>query len=96
MATITMTETSTFNSQAILDLDPWLKDFLPAIEARHGVFKQWKDTIIRSEKGYDEFSKGYLKFGFNIEKGGTIVYREWAPNAIEASLIGDFSEYYRC
>ena len=83
-----------FSSQKILDIDPWLKDVVPAIEARYSVFQQWKDTIGRTENGYDNFSKGYLKFGLNVGKDGTIVYREWAPNATEASLIGEFSTYY--
>ena len=30
-------------------------------------------------------------FGFNVDKQNNITYREWAPNAVEAYLIGDFS-----
>ncbi|KAF6157791.1 hypothetical protein GIB67_038259 [Kingdonia uniflora] len=37
-------------------------------------------------------SIGYLKFGFNREDN-EIVYREWAPAAQEAQLIGDFNEW---
>lgn len=37
-------------------------------------------------------TQGYEKFGFNINDNGDITYREWAPNAVEAHLIGDFSE----
>lgn len=29
-----------------------------------------------------------------MKDDGTIVYREWAPNAIQASLVGDFSEWH--
>jgi hypothetical protein len=35
--------------------------------------------------------QGYEKFGFNVSETGDITYREWAPNAIEAALVGDFS-----
>lgn len=35
--------------------------------------------------------QGFKKFGFVVHDNGDITYREWAPNAVEASLIGDFS-----
>jgi 1,4-alpha-glucan branching enzyme len=34
--------------------------------------------------------QGYRRFGFNRELGA-ITYREWAPAAVGASLIGDFN-----
>lgn len=81
-----------FDGQKVLSLDSWLEPFLPAIAHRHGRFQQWKDTIAQYEGGYDAFSKGYEKFGLNVNDKGEIVYREWAPNATEAALIGDFSK----
>lgn len=47
--------------------------------------------IEECEGSLDAFSRGYEQFGFTIEADG-IRYREWAPGAIEASLIGDFSK----
>jgi 1,4-alpha-glucan branching enzyme len=79
------------SEKAILDLDSWLEPFLPAIVRRHQSFTQWKNTIQEHEGGYDSFTKGYLKFGLNVKEDGSILYREWAPNAREAVLIGDFS-----
>ena len=84
--------TDTFNPKSVLELDPWLEPFLGAIDKRYQQFKQWKDTITSAEGGYDQFTKGYLKFGFNAAPDGSVTYREWAPNAKEAVLIGDFSE----
>ena len=77
--------------KVVLELDPWLEPFLPAIEHRYNLFAKWKNDIVETEGGYDAFSKGYLKFGLNVDDNGTITYREWAPNAVEAVLIGDFS-----
>lgn len=37
------------------------------------------------------FFQGYEIFGLNAQPNGDIKYREWAPNAVEASLVGDFS-----
>ena len=36
--------------------------------------------------------QGTEKFGFNVDKNNNITYREWAPNATQAFLIGDFSQ----
>ena len=77
---------------AILELDGYLKPNIPAIAERWALYAKWKATIDSTEGGYDAFSKGFEKFGINIAGDGTITYREWAPNAIEASLIGDFSK----
>jgi 1,4-alpha-glucan branching enzyme len=82
---------TSLNTKEILQLDPWLEPFIPAIESRYSVFQKWKQNIVQSEGGYDAFSKGYLKFGLNVDKDGNVTYREWAPNAKEAYLIGDFS-----
>ena len=83
--------TMSFNEKAILELDSWLEPFLPAIAHRYQSFVNWKNTIQEHEGGYDAFTKGFLKFGFNVNEDASITYREWAPNAVEAVLIGDFS-----
>jgi 1,4-alpha-glucan branching enzyme len=79
------------DEKTILELDSWLEPFLPAINRRHQAFVKWKNTIQEHEGGYDSFTKGFLKFGLNVNEDASIVYREWAPNATEAVLIGDFS-----
>ena len=77
--------------ETVLAVDPWLKDHVDHIVHRHDLFRKWKDTIDEKEGGYDAFTKGYLKMGLNVQPDNTVVYREWAPNATEAYLIGDFS-----
>ncbi|KAK5014058.1 alpha-1,4-glucan branching enzyme, partial [Cryomyces antarcticus] len=39
--------------------------------------------------------QGKELFGFNVKDNGDIVYREWAPNALRAYLIGDFNGWNR-
>ncbi len=53
--------------------------------------KKVLNLINLSDNCLEEFSRGYEKFGFNLDSEG-IIYREWAPGAIEAYLIGDFSK----
>ncbi|KZW04008.1 glycoside hydrolase [Exidia glandulosa HHB12029] len=86
---------SKLDTKPITDGDPWLEPNLPAIVARYDQFAKWKGDILASEGGYDAFSKGYTKFGLNVAQDGTIVYREWAPNAQTANLIGDFNGWDR-
>ena len=83
--------TYTFNPKSVLEVDSWLEPFLGAIDQRHQIFKRWKETIANTEGGYDKFTKGYLRFGLNAQPDNSVVYREWAPNAISAALTGDFS-----
>ena len=36
--------------------------------------------------------QGYERYGF-VRQGSSTVYREWAPRAIGAQLIGDFNNW---
>lgn len=74
-----------------MGIDGWLEPNLPAIENRQNYFDTVKHNILSKEGSYDAFTRGYEKFGLNVKEDGTVVYHEWAPNAVEASLIGDFS-----
>ena len=35
--------------------------------------------------------QGAATYGFNVDDQNNITYREWAPNAKQAFLVGDFS-----
>ncbi|KAG0029404.1 alpha-1,4-glucan branching enzyme [Podila clonocystis] len=75
----------------VVGLDPWLEPYKGGLIHRYSQFKSWKHKIAL-EGGYEKFSRGYEKFGFQISKTG-ITYREWAPNAISAFLFGDFNNW---
>lgn len=67
---------------------------LTSMTFRFSAFRVWQE-LISEQGGYEKFTRGYEKFGFQISTEG-ITYREWAPNAKEAFLFGDFSksEYF--
>ncbi|KAL3437536.1 1,4-alpha-glucan-branching enzyme [Aspergillus tetrazonus] len=88
-----MTSTAPSDGTGIIDLDPWLEPFREAIKRRFDYVESWIKTVDEVEGGLDKFSKGYEKFGFNVSETGDITYREWAPNAIEAALVGDFNNW---
>ena len=83
--------TQPLDRQTILDIDGYLEPNVPAIIQRHNAFRKWKETIEKHEGGYENFSKGYLKFGINLGPKNEVIYKEWAPNAKEVYFIGDFS-----
>lgn len=87
--------TQPLDPQVVLNIDPYLKPHIPAIIQRHNSYKRWKDLIELHEGGYDKFTKSYERFGLNLGPNNEVNYREWAPNAREAYLIGEFNEWSR-
>ncbi|KAF9076977.1 glycoside hydrolase family 13 protein [Rhodocollybia butyracea] len=87
--------TKSLDPKVVIDIDGYLEPEVPHIVKRYELFRQWKDTIDEHEGGYENFTKGYLNFGLNVGTKGEIVYREWAPNAREAYLIGEFNQWSR-
>ncbi|KAL7308829.1 alpha-1,4-glucan branching enzyme [Mucor circinelloides] len=73
-------------------IDPWLKPFNDALRERYATFEKY-DEQIKNTIGYEEFTKGYEYYGFNIQEDNSVMYREWAPNAVTASLVGDFNNW---
>ena len=80
-----------FDPRPILQLDGYLKPNIPAIATRYRQMKDWQAKIDSTEGGMEKFTSGYQRFGLNVGKNNEVVYREWAPNAVKAFLIGDFS-----
>lgn len=79
----------------VVQLDPWLSPFKDALRRRYSHAQKWIKTIDETEGGLEKFSRGWEKYSFNVHENGDITYREWAPNAKQANLIGDFSATIR-
>ncbi|OJJ77151.1 hypothetical protein ASPBRDRAFT_165825 [Aspergillus brasiliensis CBS 101740] len=77
----------------VIQLDPWLEPFRDALKQRFEFVESWVKTINESEGGLDKFSRGYERYGLNVNANGDITYREWAPNAVKAELVGDFNNW---
>ncbi|KAK0251346.1 1,4-alpha-glucan-branching enzyme [Friedmanniomyces endolithicus] len=79
----------------IVSLDPYLEPYKPALQSRFSRAQKWIKTIDETEGGLEKFTRGYERFGFNVAADHTITYREWAPSALRAYLIGDFNGWNR-
>ncbi|KAG6514530.1 1,4-alpha-glucan-branching enzyme 1, chloroplastic/amyloplastic-like [Zingiber officinale] len=80
------------SGQRIYEIDPTLRGFSGHLDYRYSHYKKMREMIDQNEGGLDKFSCGYEKFGFQRSKNG-ITYREWAPGAEWATLIGDFNNW---
>ncbi|KAF3779056.1 1-4-alpha-glucan-branching enzyme 1 [Nymphaea thermarum] len=80
------------NGQRIYEIDPLLKAHRTHLDYRYSHYRRMRHLIDQNEGGLDAFSRGYEKFGFNRSADG-ITYREWAPGAKSASLVGDFNNW---
>ncbi len=73
--------------------DSWLKPFEAAIVGRHQEAIKKESELTQNKKfSLSDFASGYLYFGLHRTKDGWVL-REWAPNATEIYLIGDFSDW---
>lgn len=80
------------SGQRIYEIDPLLLGYREHLDYRFGHYKKMREAIDKYEGGLEAFSRGYEKFGFTRSVDG-ITYREWAPGAKGAALIGDFNNW---
>ena len=88
------TETKQANGHiGLVKNDPWLEPFEGAIRGRHD-HAVWKiDQLTnKGKRTLSEFASGHLYYGLHKQPRGW-VFREWAPNATEIYLIGDFNDW---
>ena len=85
----------------IVASDPYLEPFEDAINGRHN-HALWKIDQLTDggRRTLSDFASGYDYYGLHHTKSGW-TFREWAPNATDIYLVGDFNswqerEEYRC
>lgn len=79
----------------VIKMDPWLAPFKEELKSRYSKAQDWIKKIDETEGGLEKFSRGFEKFGINVDSQNNITYREWAPNATQAFFIGEFNDWSR-
>ena len=86
-----MLYTRNMSNKTLVDLDQWLAPHKSTIQAREKYISSKLKTVL-SGKTPADFAMGFLHFGLHKTDAGWI-FREWAPNATQIFLIGDFSDW---
>lgn len=77
----------------IVKRDPWLEPYKGVIDSRHENFLRKKEELtFNEETTLAEFASGHNYYGLHKSSGEWIL-REWAPNATNIFLIGDFNNW---
>ena len=77
----------------LLRNDEWLQPFAEAIEGRHQhALDKINELTQGGKQKLADFASGYLYYGLHYEDRKWII-REWAPNATEIYVIGDFNDW---
>ena len=74
----------------IMQHNPQLARFASDIELRMQLYKQTKARLVGENGTLNEFANAHEFFGIHHVEGGW-VYREWAPNAHQLYLMGEFN-----
>ena len=83
------------NTLNLIKNDPWLEPYRNSIERRYQLTVSKEHELTGKGKSLSDFADGYLYFGLHKTEKGWVI-REWAPNATQIYLIGDFSEWKEC
>ena len=76
----------------ILNLNPQLQSFIGDIELRMDLYRSVKQRLLPQGGTLCDFANAYLYYGIHHLEDGW-VYREWAPNAHQLYLEGDFNHW---
>src|ERR1700677_5289396 len=86
------------NPAKLLELDPWLAPYADRVRDRCTHFQSMLSKLDASGGLVGQASQGHHYLGFNLgELWGKpgVWYREWAPQALQLRLIGDFNHWDR-
>jgi len=72
--------------------DAWLEPYTDQIIKRQQNSDKKEKELLKNTSSLSNFATGYMYFGLHRTNSGWI-FREWAPNAQEIYMIGDFSDW---
>ena len=77
---------------AIAEKDPWLAPYAEIIYRRQAETFTKEEELTGEGKTLSDFATGYLYFGLH-HSGRDWIIREWAPNASQIFVVGDFTNW---
>ena len=76
----------------IMEYNPQLAPFAGDIDLRMDRYRETKDRLLPDGEKLINFANAHEYFGIHHVEGGW-VYREWAPNAYQVYLTGEFNDW---
>jgi len=76
----------------ILRMDPTLQPYADDLTLRMDNYARKRASLLGPGQTLRNFANGHMYFGIHKTRVGW-VYREWAPNAEAAALVGDFNDW---
>ncbi len=76
----------------IMEYNPQLRPYAGDIELRMKLYRDTKKRLLPDGGSLNDFANGHHYYGIHHTAGGWI-YREWAPNADQLYLTGDFNHW---
>jgi 1,4-alpha-glucan branching enzyme len=82
----------TMKKPILVQEDPWLDPYADIIQKRYEAAVNRKAEFVNATGSLKNFASGFLYYGIHrIQEGW--VFREWAPNASQIYLVGDFNNW---
>jgi 1,4-alpha-glucan branching enzyme len=82
----------TIKTPVIVENDSWLSPYAEIIYRRQIKVYEKEKELTGENASISDFATGYLYFGLHHSPEGW-VFREWAPNATDIYLIGEFNDW---
>ena len=79
----------------LIKKDPYLKDYEQIIQRRQDKAVAKEAKLLQRADSLSDFANGHLYFGLHKTENGGFVFREWAPNAKQIFLIGEFTQWQK-
>ncbi|GMF01542.1 unnamed protein product [Ambrosiozyma monospora] len=79
--------------KGLVDIDPWLEPHVEELAYRRKLADDWIVKLNDTEGGILKFADSYKTLGLHVQKDNSITYKEYAPNAVHATLFGDFNNW---
>ncbi|QOU22805.1 alpha-1,4-glucan branching enzyme [Brettanomyces bruxellensis] len=92
----TVTKTTPYvpsSVKKLIDIDPYLTPFAEELAYRRKLADDWLVKLNEKEGGILKFADSYKLMGLHIQNDNSIKYKEYAPNAVSACVIGDFNHW---